>query len=369
MNAFHARALTLLALLAGAAHAADAPPAPPAPAAPSVPASPVAPATPDAWVDSDRRERDADRREQESEKRQQEAEKREQARMDRELQRAQEELNRAAREVAELSTKMREQDWSAFEPNVIVRFQRSMLGINIGHAVSDEPTDGVLVLSVSPGGPAEQAGLKAKDVILSVGGKELHGDKKTSAQEVLLGQMRHTPPGTPVALEYRRDGKVSKVQVTPKSMGDVFGTPFANSLTTAMSTLKSMNRGVLWMDGTVGFGSAELADLSPGLGHYFGTDKGLLVVRAPKDDRLKLQDGDVILDIDGRVPGSPSHAYEILGSYRGGESLKLHVMRQQKRLELPIEIPEDAHPGMSRLRADGGFNRFDLISPNRLPGL
>ena len=32
-------------------------------------------------------------------------------------------------------------------------------------------------------------------------------------------------------------------------------------------------------------------------------------------------------------------ATQILGSYHPGETLKLHIMRQQKRLELPVEIP------------------------------
>jgi S1-C subfamily serine protease len=63
-----------------------------------------------------------------------------------------------------------------------------------------------------------------------------------------------------------------------------------------------------------------------------------------------LQDGDVILDIDGRVPTGPSHALQILSSYREGEKLKLHIMRQQKHVELPIEIPKDSpHPEASRL--------------------
>jgi S1-C subfamily serine protease len=91
-----------------------------------------------------------------------------------------------------------------------------------------------------------------------------------------------------------------------------------------------------------GFGTAELVELSPHLGQYFGVEKGLLVVRAPHDERLKLQDGDVIIDIDGRVPGGVTHAFQILRSYRVGETLKLHIMRQQKRLELPIEVPDPA---------------------------
>jgi C-terminal processing protease CtpA/Prc len=66
----------------------------------------------------------------------------------------------------------------------------------------------------------------------------------------------------------------------------------------------------------------------------------VLVVRAPQDERLKLQDGDVILDIDGRLPTSVPHAVQILSSYPSGEKLKLHILRQQKRIELAVDVPE-----------------------------
>jgi len=88
------------------------------------------------------------------------------------------------------------------------------------------------------------------------------------------------------------------------------------------------------------FGSAELVPLNAKLGQYFGADKGLLVVRAPEDARLKLEDGDVILDVDGRVPSSPTHALRILSSYQAGEKLRLNVLRMKKKLSFDITIPQ-----------------------------
>jgi S1-C subfamily serine protease len=65
---------------------------------------------------------------------------------------------------------------------------------------------------------------------------------------------------------------------------------------------------------------------------------------------LKLEEGDVILDIDGRVPTDASHALRILNSYRAGETMKLHIMRQQKRIELPVELRvEKLHADMAPL--------------------
>ena len=97
----------------------------------------------------------------------------------------------------------------------------------------------------------------------------------------------------------------------------------------------------VFMRGEGVFGSAELVPMTPKLGQYFGTENGLLVVRAPDDSRLKLEDGDVIVDIDGRTPASPSHALRILSSYQPGEKLKLNVLRAKKRMSFEITVPDE----------------------------
>src|SRR6185369_9414341 len=85
----------------------------------------------------------------------------------------------------------------------------------------------------------------------------------------------------------------------------------------------------------------QLATLSSGLGEYFGTNDGLLVVRAPKDSMLALKDGDVILDIAGRKPTSPEHAMRILASFEPGETLRVSVMRHQKRETIEGKVPTE----------------------------
>jgi S1-C subfamily serine protease len=85
----------------------------------------------------------------------------------------------------------------------------------------------------------------------------------------------------------------------------------------------------------------ELATLTPRLGTYFGTEKGVLVVRSPPDGALKLEDGDVILAIDGRQPTSGSHATRILGSYQPGEKITLRIVRQHKTVDLEATVPAE----------------------------
>ena len=259
------------------------------------------------------------------------------------MEQAEKRLEQATREISELSMQLNGQPWMGFGAS------RALLGINVGAPMpgTADRTGGVRVLSVSPGGPADVAGLKANDVIVSFQGKELRGDPTHTPRQQLLALMRDVGPDAPVAVEFQREGKLQKAQIVPKSLTGFVDESVTRGLQGLGESLKGLDSlgSMMGMHDSSGFGSAEFLDLSPDLGRYFGTSKGLLVVRAPKDQRLELQDGDVILDIDGRIPTSGSHALQILNSYRAGETLKLHIMRQQKRIELPVEIPAEPDRG------------------------
>jgi len=75
----------------------------------------------------------------------------------------------------------------------------------------------------------------------------------------------------------------------------------------------------------------ELATLTPQLGTYFGTDKGVLVLRAPKNATFNLQDGDVILSIDGRERRAARTPREYLPPISGRKSQTgSHCARRRK---------------------------------------
>ena len=97
--------------------------------------------------------------------------------------------------------------------------------------------------------------------------------------------------------------------------------------------------------GDRGFRALELVPVTPKLGQYFGTDQGLLVVRAPTGQGSGLEEGDVILMIGSRAPENPRHAFRILGSYQPGESVKVDVLRQRKRLTVDLQVPDAGPPG------------------------
>jgi len=107
--------------------------------------------------------------------------------------------------------------------------------------------------------------------------------------------------------------------------------------------------------GAAASGRLELVSLTPQLGSYFGTAHGVLVVRAG-DRALGLEDGDVILAIDGRPPASSAHATRLLSAYRPGARLVLRILRRQRALDLATTLP-NARPSPPRPAVVFGHGR------------
>ena len=71
-----------------------------------------------------------------------------------------------------------------------------------------QAANGALISQVTPGGPADKAGLQPGDIVQSVNGENV---KASSDLPVLVGMM---PPGTQLTLGIWRNGKGEEVQVT-----------------------------------------------------------------------------------------------------------------------------------------------------------
>jgi S1-C subfamily serine protease len=251
------------------------------------------------------------------------------------LEKAREQLDAAAHEVAELSSQLSEPMIEMFSGNTS---QRALLGVQLDTA-SDK--SGARIMEVSPGGPAAQAGLKSGDVIVGINGTDIKGDESTRHVLHLMHEIR---PDSKVKLKVLRDGKPRDFVVTVEPDVRIMHVP---SPPRAPRMPDFPMSGPFFAPGFVNgpLADVELATLTPQLGRYFGTDKGLLVVRAPKEQQFKLEDGDVILAIDGREPTSGSHASRILSSYRPGEKVSLRLMRQHKELNVESTLPDGPSPG------------------------
>ncbi|HJR70253.1 MAG TPA: PDZ domain-containing protein [Gammaproteobacteria bacterium] len=279
----------------------------------------------------------------------QEAE-RAQAESARELARAREQLEQAARQLALLSGKRADRSGATRAP--FVYSGRATLGINLDL----EPTElGVRVVGVTPGGPAADAGVVVDDVIVAIEGTDLTGLGPPSPTDRLLEQTRDLSPDQNLALRVLRDGDYHDLTVLPRASAPwALRSPKlvmpAMPAMPAMPTMPSMPSmaavpGLRISPFGVGaWADLELVPLTPGLGTYFGVDKGLLVVRAAADGPLGFRDGDVIVDIGGREPLGPEHALRILSSFEPGETMRVTIMRQRRRETLELTMPTATTP-------------------------
>ena len=269
--------------------------------------------------------------------------------MEERLKAAEGRMAEAAREIAEISKERlpriaeieRRFAWSS----------KPMLGVNIEELVDSGPVEGVTIVAVTPGSAASDAGLRAGDIMTAVNDESLSASSMSEANERLLDFMKGVEEGDVVGVEYLRDGKVGSVEVEPRIMAKSFvwagdDHPMhveVPSLPISPEVIERFKMQFASPWAHTGLGELELVSLNEGLGRYFGTDKGLLVVKAPKSDAFDLQDGDVIQSIDGREPKDARHALRILGSYAPGEKLELGIMRDKRKRTIDVEIPVDQH--------------------------
>ena len=288
--------------------------------------------------------------------------------MEEKLRAAEERMEEAAREIAEI-TKER-------LPRIIEIEQRyamsnkPRLGVTIESSDESGPVEGVTLLGVSPGSAASEAGLRSGDILTSVNDEALSADSCKAANMRLLDFMKGVEEGDVLKVEYLRDGKVGSVEVEPRVVADNTFVWMGKSGPKELHAMPApvvppemigrfdMQFGLPWVES--GLGDLELVELNEGLGRYFGTDKGLLVVKAPKSDAFELRDGDVIQSIDGREPKDVRHALRILSSYQAGEKLELGIMRDKKKVKVDVEIPADYH---GNLRDEFEFEVVPSVAP------
>jgi len=227
---------------------------------------------------------------------------------------------------------------------------------------------GVRVTRVSSGGPADEAGIRAGDIIVSVGGHPLlqplaeeqeaeRDEGATSPLQRMRAILEEVPEGEAVEVEVDRDGESLFFDVVPERMSSSFIRPAFDTVTFRMRDMAEQFRDhyehVEWpvpgADGRISViteaprrGTTgnwyfmppaarsydlELVELNQGLGAYFGTDEGVLVANAAEDSPLGLLPGDVVVAVEGRKVDDAGELRRILRSYTDDEEIEFSIWR------------------------------------------
>lgn len=245
--------------------------------------------------------------------------------------------------------------------------RRARLGISVNMRARATDSIGAYVNSVTPGGPAAEAGIRSGDLIVSLDGQSLLagpalGVEGQSAPGLKLVELAaRLEPGDTIAIQYRRGTlRRTTTLVTGDEPVVVYGfdslhNPLGPQGGAQLAELERRQMGMMSAPGMMynrmpmsggfrfafGLADVELAPINPDLGKYFGVTQGVLVIDLPDSSTLNLMPGDVVLSVSGRQTNHPGQLLRILQSYDSGDEIRFDIMRMKKRTTIIGHLAAD----------------------------
>jgi C-terminal processing protease CtpA/Prc len=284
----------------------------------------------------------------------------EQARKD--LEQMRQQMREMSKKMAELSAKLGDVGPRAYAYRYFADSDRGMIGV-VFNDDGQAGAKGLRVDAVTPGGPADKAGVRHGDVVTSVDGKPV-SRRRCRTDVPAVGRTQGRPDD-----QARRAARWQALDIAVKaerrepfnmaySLGDAdvhdfehlppdFDKRIHERVEMAMQRAHVAERAgeeaahaMQHLSFSSPWWGLNLASLNADLGSYFGADHGVLVLSA-KDDALKsLKSGDVLLDIDGKKVDRPEDALRLLRERPAGSDLKVQVLRQHKTQTLSMKAPD-----------------------------
>lgn len=186
--------------------------------------------------------------------------------------------------------------------------------------------EGAFVHHVEKGGPAEEAGLKAGDTIVTVNGE------KVAETRQLITKVSSLAPGTKVKVEVLRDGKPKTftVVLAERTSGSVAASPDESSEASPAGKL-----------------GLEITDLSPRTRRSFELPpdvSGVLVTGVDPTSAAAeagLRRGDLITEVNGREVQSVADFTAAVKGLKSGDYARMYVFRPQfdRGSYVIVEVP------------------------------
>jgi len=224
----------------------------------------------------------------------------------------------------------------ALPSNIVVEVYNQLTGPehkvvrgSIGVAFSAQPNpaiarvygakSGVTVSSVTPNGPADQAGLKIGDTITSVNGKPVkNGDE-------LVGSISAEKPGSKIKIGYERAGKPAEVTVTVADRAKLYGNTAASEEDSGSEEQP--------VAGKLGI---SVRPITPDMADRLGipANKGVIVSDVKPgsfSEDIGLSRGDVILEVNKQAANSDDDFRRITGQLKSGQDVVFLVRQGRGR--------------------------------------
>src|SRR6266851_4510375 len=188
-------------------------------------------------------------------------------------------------------------------------------------------TQGALIADVVKGGPADKAGIRPADVVVSLNGKPV-----TDANQ-LTRDVGAIPPSQTVKLEIIRDGKPRQVEVKLGERPDEKET-----------TARAGGQGGDADKSTGDLLGVRVQDLTPEMAQRARVEpgtKGVVVTDVAPDSPVSqagLDPGDVILEINRQPVTSVADYKKVVSRLKKGETVLLRVRSGQAVQYVPVKI-------------------------------
>jgi serine protease Do len=173
---------------------------------------------------------------------------------------------------------------------------------------------GVVVANVRPGGPADQAGIKEGDAIMSVNGKAVkNGDE-------LVNEISTLKPGSKATLGFMRDHKEQNTNVTIADRAKLYSDLLGEADAGPDNTQPTESKLGISVDNVTPDVASRLG-LTPGKGVLIDDVK----TGSFADEDLNLQRGDVILEVNKKPVNSVDEFRSAQGNLKSGDAVALLV--------------------------------------------
>jgi serine protease Do len=178
-------------------------------------------------------------------------------------------------------------------------------------------SEGLFVTSVEPGGPAEKAGLKDGDVIVSINGKPVRDGND------LVTVVVATPIGTTVNLGVVRDGKRADYKVVVGDIAQIFPGRYGNG----------SQPGEVKPETTSAKFGMTIQGLTDQKRQTLGVKQsgGILIVSVESNsfaDDIGLTPDDVVLSINRQDVNSRADVERIESTLKAGAAVQFRVLRK-----------------------------------------
>jgi C-terminal processing protease CtpA/Prc len=317
-----------------------------------------------------------------------------------ELSRAHRELRSAQREVALAHRELARSGPSLQAIRLPALGDRPVIGVVLG----DETGDGVELIGVSPDGPAEAAGLEVGDVMVAINGRSLGAEDAKPEIFAVMETAKPGDPieiavlragdrlDFTVVAERREPASWQSLVRIPEitTVERIEGGPGERRIVIESTVVPEIDEQALaermellerkladteiyfhgdgaphlagdyefhvegfsdiaghaFDSANIWFGlpqaqGLQFATVNEGLGAYFKTDRGVLVLEAKDGNAYGLEAGDVILEVGGTPVDTPSELMRVLRELEPGDEIELAIKRDRRDRTLNAVMPEN----------------------------